>query len=233
MQRLRRNFEILEMKPGEKVAEYFSRVMEVANDMRNLGEDMPDSKIVEKILRTLAEKFTYIVCAIEESKDIKSMTVDGLQSSLMVHEQNMTRHDGDEKILKVEGQWKPNSGRGRGGSPVRGRGRGGYLGRGRGNFSKENVECFKCHRMGHYKAECPDWDKEANYVEMEEDLLLMAWIENVKTEKEHVWFLDSGCSNHMCGTREWFIELDNTFKRNVRLGDDRRMSVDGKEKLRL
>ncbi|XP_010445965.1 PREDICTED: uncharacterized protein LOC104728718 [Camelina sativa] len=129
--------------------------MEVANDMLNLGEDMPDPKIVEKILRTLFEKFTYIVCAIEESKDIRSMTMDGLQSSLRVHEQNMIRHDGEERVLKVEGQWRLSNFRGRGGYPARGRGRGGYQGRGRSNVNKENVECFKCHKMGHYKSECP------------------------------------------------------------------------------
>lgn len=233
LQRQRRNFEILEMRAGETVAEYFSRVMEVANDMRNLGEDMPDSKIVEKILRTLAEKFTYIVCAIEESKDIGNMTVDALQSSLMVHEQNMTRYDGDERALKVEGQWRPTIGREKGGSPSKGRGRGGYQGRGRGSFNKEKIECFKCHKMGHFRSECPDWEKEANYVEMEEDLLLMARIESLKTDEEHVWFLDSGCSNHMCGAKEWFIELDEAFNRNVKLGDDSRMSVNGKGRLRL
>ena len=137
-----------------------------------------------------------------------------------------------KKALKVEGQWKPSGSRGRGGSPYRGRGRGGYPGRCRG-VNRENVECFKCHRIGHFKSECPEWGKEANYVEMEEDLLLMAHIEDIKSEKEQVWFLDSGCSNHMCGSREWFVELDETFKRSVKLGDDRRMSVDGRGKLRL
>ena len=58
LQRLRRSFEVLEMKIGETITGYFSRVMEVTNDMRNLGEDMPDSKVVEKFLRTLVEKFT-------------------------------------------------------------------------------------------------------------------------------------------------------------------------------
>lgn len=48
---------------------------------------MPDLKVVEKILRTLEEMFTY-VCTIE---NIKELTVDGLQSSLMVHEQKMKR----------------------------------------------------------------------------------------------------------------------------------------------
>uniref|UniRef100_A0A0D2ZYN7 DUF4219 domain-containing protein n=1 Tax=Brassica oleracea var. oleracea TaxID=109376 RepID=A0A0D2ZYN7_BRAOL len=41
LQRLRRNFEVLEMKEGDSIADYFSRVMVVANDMRNRGEDMP------------------------------------------------------------------------------------------------------------------------------------------------------------------------------------------------
>ncbi|CAA7016056.1 unnamed protein product [Microthlaspi erraticum] len=232
LQRLRRDFEVLEMKIGETITAYFSRVMEVANNMRNLGEEMPDSKVVEKIMRTLVEKFTYVVCAIEESNDIKHMTVDGLQSSLMVHEQNLSRHAGEERALKVEGQWN-SYGRGRGNSPTRGRGRGGYQGRGRGgNIPREQVECYKCHKKGHYKSECPEWDKEANYAEFDEDMVLMAHVEN-KEEEEYVWFLDSGCSNHMCGTKEWFTDFDGDFRHNVKLGDDRRLVVEGKGSLRL
>ena len=87
LQILCRNFEVLEMKLGESVTDYFGRVMLVANDMRNLGENMSDVKIVEKILRTLTEKYNYIVCSIEESKDINHLSVDELQSSLLVHEQ--------------------------------------------------------------------------------------------------------------------------------------------------
>lgn len=50
LQILRKNFELLEMKLGESVTDYFGIVMVVANDMRNCGDDMPDVKIVEKIL---------------------------------------------------------------------------------------------------------------------------------------------------------------------------------------
>ncbi|KAG7589391.1 Zinc finger CCHC-type [Arabidopsis suecica] len=228
LQRLRRNFEVLEMKDGDTITTYFSRVMLVANDMRNLGEDMPDAKIVEKILRTLVEKFTYVVCAIEESKDITSLSVDELQSSLLVHEQNLSKHvdDDEEHALKIEGE------RGRGGY-VRGRGRfQGGRGRGNSSFNKDNVECFKCHRMGHFKNECPSWERTANYVELDEDVLLMAQVNLAKAE-EHVWYLDSGCSNHMCGTKEWFIDFDDTFRQHVKLGDDRRMLVEGKGNLRL
>ncbi|XP_024004889.1 uncharacterized protein LOC112082035 [Eutrema salsugineum] len=101
LQRLRRDFEVLEMKEGDNIGDYFSKVMMVANDMRNLGENMPDDKIVEKILRTLADRFTYVICAIEESKDIKQLSVDELQSSLLLHEQNLNKKGVEEQALKA------------------------------------------------------------------------------------------------------------------------------------
>ncbi|KAG6394895.1 hypothetical protein SASPL_145486 [Salvia splendens] len=85
LQALRRDFEILEMKVGETITTYFARVMTIANQMRSYGEQMSESTIVEKILRTLTERFNYIVVLIEESKDIDSLTIDELQSSLVVH----------------------------------------------------------------------------------------------------------------------------------------------------
>ena len=86
LQALHREFETLEMRSGEGVTKYFSRVMTVANKMRIYGEDMQDVKVVEKILRSLIENFNYIVCSIEKSKDIDALIVDELQSSLIVHE---------------------------------------------------------------------------------------------------------------------------------------------------
>ncbi|CAL1400093.1 unnamed protein product [Linum trigynum] len=63
---LSQNFEIIEIKGGESVTNYFSRVMTISNAMRNSGEAMTDVQIVEKIHRTLTEKFNYVVCSIEE-----------------------------------------------------------------------------------------------------------------------------------------------------------------------
>jgi hypothetical protein len=89
------------MKSGECVSDYFSRVMSVANKMRIHGEHMRDVTIVEKILRSLNDKFNYIVCSIKESKDIDRLSIDELQSSLVVHEQKFHRHNGEEQALKV------------------------------------------------------------------------------------------------------------------------------------
>lgn len=43
-----------------------------------------------------------------------------------------------------------------------------------------------------------------------------------------VWFIDSGCSNHMSGTRSLFKELDESKKSEVRLGNDKAMKDEGK-----
>ena len=48
LQALRKEFETIEMKFGEGVSDYFSRVMSVANKMRVHGEQMRDVTIVEK-----------------------------------------------------------------------------------------------------------------------------------------------------------------------------------------
>ncbi|KAA8522021.1 hypothetical protein F0562_012665 [Nyssa sinensis] len=89
------------MKAGEGVSEYFSRVLSVANKMRTHGEQMQDVTVVEKILKSLSEKFNYVVCSIEESKDIDQLSIDELQSSLIVHEPKFQRHTGEEQALKI------------------------------------------------------------------------------------------------------------------------------------
>ena len=61
----------------------------MANKMKVHGERMEQSVISEKILRSMTLKFNYVICSIEESNDLSIMTINELQSSLLVHEQRM------------------------------------------------------------------------------------------------------------------------------------------------
>ncbi|CAL1412927.1 unnamed protein product [Linum trigynum] len=88
---LRREFEVLEMKTRESGNGYVGRVTTVTNEMGNWGEEMKEVKVVGKILRTLTERFDYVVCSIEESKDIDAVSIDALQASLLVHEQRFMK----------------------------------------------------------------------------------------------------------------------------------------------
>ena len=101
LQALRKEFEILHMKAGESVNEYFARTLTTANKMKANGEDKGDVVVVEKILRYMTPKFDYIMCSIGESKDIDTLTIDELQSSLLVHEQRMSSHVEEEHALKI------------------------------------------------------------------------------------------------------------------------------------
>jgi hypothetical protein len=97
------------------------------------------------------------------------MSIDELQSSLLVHEQHIYSHVVEEQVLKITHN---NNGSkfGRSSNIFRGRGRG----RGRQGFDKSLVECFYCHDLGHFQYEYPKKSKEresqsqAYYVETNE-----------------------------------------------------------------
>ncbi|XP_061336898.1 uncharacterized protein LOC133283980 [Gastrolobium bilobum] len=86
LQALRSEFETLRIKSRESIADYFSRVMTIVNKMRIHGDRTEEIIVIEKILRSLTAKFNFVVCAIEESKDIDDLSLAELQSSLVVHE---------------------------------------------------------------------------------------------------------------------------------------------------
>ncbi|XP_073307227.1 uncharacterized protein [Primulina huaijiensis] len=174
LQALRRDFETLQMQEGESVISYCARTMGIANNMSCHGEKMKDVAVVEKILRSLTHKFDYVVCSIEESKDIDALSLDELQSSLLVHEQKMNRSStSEEQALKASTFIHSSNHRRRGRGRGRSRGRedrGGNKdnnrnykaydnsrGRGRGGdqrYDKSKVECFRCHNLGHFSYEC-------------------------------------------------------------------------------
>ncbi|KAA8532979.1 hypothetical protein F0562_032904 [Nyssa sinensis] len=191
----------------ESVNEYFTRALTIANKMKANGEDKGDVAVVEKILRFMTPKFDYVKCSIEESKDTVTLTIDELQISLLVHEQRMSSHVEKEHALKII-HGDQSRGRGRGHGSFRGRGRG----RGRQSFDKATVECYNCHKLGHFQWECPSKEKEANYVETQVEMLLMVYVDMNKANREDMWFLDSGCSNHMCGKKEYFSDFDGSLE---------------------
>lgn len=173
----RKEFEMLHMKDGETVTEYFARTLAIVNKLKALGENMQECMVVEKVLRSMSMNFNYVVCSIEEANDVIQMSVDGLQSSLMIHEQRMYGSKEEEQVLKAT-----SVGRSRG----RGRALRGGRGRGRQQWNKETIDCYNCKKLGHYQYEYPNWEEKAHYAEEgeEEEMVLLMAETDIDYEKD-------------------------------------------------
>ncbi|XP_058202739.1 uncharacterized protein LOC131317183 [Rhododendron vialii] len=74
-------------------------------------------------------------------------------------------------------------------------------------------------------------EEQAHFVEEKEievgPTLLLAVKQNEELG-ETFWYLDNGASNHMCGDKRKFVELDETWKGYVTFGDSSNVPIMGK-----
>ncbi|KAI5440168.1 hypothetical protein KIW84_025489 [Lathyrus oleraceus] len=79
------------------------------------------------------------------------------------------------------------------------------------------------------------YECQANYANLDEseEMVLMTYTDTLGGDRDDVWFIDSGCSNHMCGDSSLFCDLEKGFNKVVRLGNYGSMHVVGKGSVRL
>ena len=82
-------FETLKMNENQNFSSFYSELSDIVNSSFNLGEPIPNSKVIRKILRSLLERFRPKVIAIEESKDIDYFRVDELVGSIQAYEMTL------------------------------------------------------------------------------------------------------------------------------------------------
>jgi hypothetical protein len=128
------------------------------------------------------------------------------------------------------GRYTTRGGRGQQSFTPRGR-RGGYN-----NRDKRNIQCYRCNQFGHYNTKCQgkaplEVHEHANYAEEDANSRGAAVLfvqQGLGETQENIWYLDSGASNHMCGQRDLFGDLDETIQGLVTFGDTSKVPFKGK-----
>jgi hypothetical protein len=159
LQTYRLKFEQLKMNEDETISKYFLRVEELVNAMKGLGETCDDSFLVQKILRSLPDKFNPKVSAIEELNDLKTLSIDQLLGTLTSYEMTINKDksstreayfkvdkNADSEFDDIEAKF------------VR------RLKKGSGKYQgKFPFKCFNCGKIGHFSSKCPHQKKDQNF----------------------------------------------------------------------
>ncbi|XP_038895795.1 uncharacterized protein LOC120083961 [Benincasa hispida] len=249
LQTLCGEFESLQMKETEVIAEYHTKVMVVVNQLRRNGEEIIDVRVMEKVLRSLNTKFEIIATTIEETQDLENMTIEQFIGSLQAYEEKKKRRmeqtETIEQLLQLKIKEENSRGRvrGRGGQGHGGRGEAntdvsqnssessrGRGGRGRGRrggksgrdksqyYSSQTESTDRKHQDRSTASTSKTHQGQSNYAEENEILFMVS--KGEEESQDSMWYLDTGASNHMCGKREMFVELNEMEKGNIVFGDN-------------
>jgi len=94
-------YELFKMKDDENIEEMYSRFQTLVSGLQILKKSYVASDHVSKILRSLPARLRPKVTSIEEAKDLNTINVEDLISSLKVHEISLNEHEPAKKSKSI------------------------------------------------------------------------------------------------------------------------------------
>jgi hypothetical protein len=82
-------FEEIKMLEEETFREFYTKISDRRNSMVSLRKSISDVKLIQKILRSLSERFRIKMTTVEESKDLVEMKIEELVGSLQTYEYSL------------------------------------------------------------------------------------------------------------------------------------------------
>jgi len=93
-----REFEMQRMKESETIKEYSNKLLDIANKIKLLGKEFPDSRLVEKILVTVPERYEASIASLENTKDLSTITFTEVIHVLQAQEQRRLMRENHEAV---------------------------------------------------------------------------------------------------------------------------------------
>ncbi|KAI5353802.1 hypothetical protein L3X38_006696 [Prunus dulcis] len=255
LQGLRREFEYTRMKDDESLTVYVTKLFDLINQMRSYGEELPRERIVQKLLISLPSTYDSICSVIEHSRDLNEIEVQEVVASLKSFELRLDRHSENrtekafaslsvdakqtktgEQNSKQNKNWKSkgkkwdNKASEGTKTPCKHCGK---LHFGECRF-KGKPKCYNCDKLCHIAKDCysKKTPQQVNYATQVEAAPTMFYASNASgagvTRDEEIWYLDSGCSNHMTGKEDLLVDIDRKVTAKVEMGTGQLVEVTGK-----
>lgn len=179
------------------------------NNVRLLGTNFSNNRIVKKILAIVPEKFESTIASLENSRDLSSINLEKLVNALQVQEQiRLLRQEGYVEGVFWAKNYKANKYNQNSNTHV-------FLPY---PYCKKNNhphnKCWwridtKCHKrgqLGHVDWICKSKPKEAKVIveEQEDEQLFVATCFATSSSSNDSWLIDNDCTNHMTNDQKLF-----------------------------
>lgn len=213
---LRKRLLGLRLERSGDMQSHINQVVDTAEELRSAGENMSDADIVTTLLCSLHDGYESLITALESRKE-EDLTLEFVKSRLLHESAKQDQSRGkEESALKASKFDK----------------------RQFNEKKKFQRRCFICNKPDHMKKDCPHRvkeDKKTSNSQSSSTNSASAKFSSVEycfsvssgAIDRGVWYIDSGCTNHMSSNEDWFINMQSCNVR-VSVADDRKVVATGR-----
>lgn len=228
------------MQEGDDVREYIQKFFDIVDKLNETDVDINNDLLSVMLLHSLPPSFGNFRCAIE-SRDIlpspESLRIKIVEES---DAREHGREDNSDALFTKRQQNKKQGFNHRNNQEKKRDNK-------TQNDTKKEIFSYKCHRCrktGHRAAECTERIKNTDDANAAENLSLCATasysstnkasIANISKDVSHrIWCMDSGCTAHMCGNDEVFVNFNESTSGKVNLANKVSTDIKGKGSVSL
>ncbi|CAI5465283.1 unnamed protein product [Closterium sp. Yama58-4] len=231
-------------KGDDETAEsYCNRARTIQAELLTIGQEVHMATFAAHVLKGLPPEYRLL----RRKLDISSpdMTVERVCSEVLMEEQTLSIEHSYKQITNdasafsgavntIVATTRVNGKEGKGGKEQTDKNKDGKQEKKRGPFKGR---CYNCNEEGHMAAKCPNKKKDvtpaaaANVAEGDGKgvaLTVACSAAKLLADDKDLWFLDSGCSQHMTGRKEWFTVIrDPSATKSVKGFDGSMQEVAG------